>query len=424
MVSSRRFAGHVIMISVMGCVMGATAGVAHADAVHDALHGGVGNGTIDEGRAELRRLHESDPENERITFALGLAEFLRTNERLVQDLAGIGFGAPLRDVGIWPAMRMIPTADDPAAVRYEDLAPVVGRWLTGLNSADRTLAGIEGADFELLVHPMQFRIDLDNDQAATDRSTLGRLIHPMSGASRRAQPTIDPDLRVDLDRADVEWLRGYCNLLSAFGQFMLAHDGRSLFNGVAHVFFARPDTPMGRMDGLGSMFAFAGNEQRQIGYADLIAFVHLIRLPVDEPERLEAVHEHLLATIQHSRAMWAAVYEEDDHAYEWIPAPSQLGALPDVDMTEERIDAWLATLDELEAVLGGTRLAPFWRGGDRGVNVRRALLESDHFDLVLWMQGSAAMPYLEEGEITDTVRWRDLEDAFEGDLIAYLFYIN
>jgi hypothetical protein len=43
----------------------------------------------------------------------------------------------------------------------------------------------------------------------------------------------------------------------------------------------------------------------------------------------------------------------------------------------------------------------------QGVNLRRVLLEPRDFDLVLWLQGSAAMPYLEPGEV-NTEFWRQL----------------
>jgi len=35
-----------------------------------------------------------------------------------------------------------------------------------------------------------------------------------------------------------------------------------------------------------------------------------------------------------------------------------------------------------------------------GVNLRRVFTEPREFDLVLWVQGTAAVPYLEAGEVT------------------------
>ena len=41
-----------------------------------------------------------------------------------------------------------------------------------------------------------------------------------------------------------------------------------------------------------------------------------------------------------------------------------------------------------------------------------------------WMQGSAATPYLEKGELTRPEVWREIERAFAGDFLGYAVWFN
>ena len=67
------------------------------------------------------------------------------------------------------------------------------------------------------------------------------------------------------------------------------------------------------------------------------------------------------------------------------------------------------------ALLAGKRLLPFWRGDpSRGVNLRRVFTEPRPFDLVLWVQGTAATPYLEKGPLTKPEVWRRLRPGSGG----------
>jgi hypothetical protein len=59
----------------------------------------------------------------------------------------------------------------------------------------------------------------------------------------------------------------------------------------------------------------------------------------------------------------------------------------------------------VERILQGERLLPFWRGKaderERGVNLRKVFTDPPaHLDVMRWVQGSAATPYLEKGTIT------------------------
>ena len=85
----------------------------------------------------------------------------------------------------------------------------------------------------------------------------------------------------------------------------------------------------------------------------------------------------------------------------------------------------ISSAPQLEAVLEGKKLVPFWRGEKKqGVNVKRVFTEPTQFDLVLWVQGGAAIPYLEEGPMTDPGFWRDLQRGFRGQLFWFAIWVN
>ncbi len=109
-----------------------------------------------------------------------------------------------------------------------------------------------------------------------------------------------------------------------------------------------------------------------------------------------------------------------------MPNPKQRSVIPNVQVTAELIDGWQRVLDEFELLLSGKKLAPFWRGKDpkRGINIRRVLTEPRPFDLVLWIQGSAAAPYLEQGEISSGQTWNRLTRVFGGEFIGFALWFN
>ena len=83
--------------------------------------------------------------------------------------------------------------------------------------------------------------------------------------------------------------------------------------------------------------------------------------------------------------------------------------------------------EELESplVLDGKKLIPFWRrGSSQGVNLSKVFAEPKDFDLVLWVQGSGALPYLEDGEITSPETWAEFQRVFGGRFIGFAVWIN
>jgi hypothetical protein len=94
-------------------------------------------------------------------------------------------------------------------------------------------------------------------------------------------------------------------------------------------------------------------------------------------------------------------------------------------MTPEMIATWMRFLDESESILNGKTLAPFWRNAPgQGINLEKVFTQPGDFDLILWLQGSAAAPYLEAGPVTDTQFWSTLNQVFHGQFLLYAVWIN
>jgi len=82
-------------------------------------------------------------------------------------------------------------------------------------------------------------------------------------------------------------------------------------------------------------------------------------------------------------------------------------------------------LDEAEAVLNGQKLLPHWRVKDgRGINLKEVFEEPSTFDLVLWVHGAAALPYLEKGPLVTQETARSLSGAFQGRFLAFAVWFQ
>jgi hypothetical protein len=217
-------------------------------------------------------------------------------------------------------------------------------------------------------------------------------------------------------------LKGYSNLLAAIVEFGLAHDGRDFFNGSAHIAFAKPETPY---PFLTNSRVSTGGFPGGINFVDVIAFVHLLRFPVVEPERMTKALQHLQTTTVLSRQSWKMIMAETDNDREWLPNPKQKSVIPNVTVTQAMINGWMSFLDESDELLTGKKLIPFWRAGElRGVNLNKVFTTPQTTDVVLWVQGTGAAPYLEIGKVTDARFWQELLQTFRGQFFGFAFWFN
>ncbi len=376
--------------------------------------------------ALLARLKEA-PKDDQARCGLGVLQFLQTFEHLGATLYQYGVRTERSFGPLTEQMKEV-LADNPKpkTLTYKAAREVLQTFLDDLAKVEATLAAVKDPEVKLPLHVGLVKIDpLGRGKPIDGAFLFGRV--PALAEEKRAAAE---KLVVGFDRGDMSWLRGYCHLLSAMAELLLAVDGQDVFDCSAHLFFEKVDTP----------HSFLLEDRTPLGSAslenvpqlsDFISFLHhLSRLPIKEPKRTKAALEHLEAAVGQAKEMWKFILAETDDDNEWIPNPKQTGVLG-VKVTQEMVDVWLETLDEAELILKGKKLIPFWRGKDteRGLNLRRIFTEPRTFDAFDWFQGTAATPYLEKGPLTKLAEpgMRDrLSKAFGGPsgIIGFGFWFN
>jgi hypothetical protein len=321
-----------------------------------------------------------------------------------------------------PLLRLpIPANPQPEEMTYEAGSKIMEAFLAKLTVAEATLAKVDTADVKLPLHFGRIRLDLNADGNADESEALWKLLASVTGGVDQAA---GENFLIAFDGGDVHWLRGYCHLLSAFCDITLAYDGHELFERAGHLLVGNNQTPYAYLTEKSE--PQAGWNMNEI--LDMIAFVHLINFPVVAPRRMNSALAHLEAMIEQSRQSWKRILAENDDDHEWVPNPNQTGVLPNVRVRQEMIDSWHVFLDEMQLILQGKRLIPFWRGDQasqaRGVNLRRVFTEPRQFDLVLWVSGTAADPYLEDGPLTDPRVWQRLMRVFGGEFFGFAVWFN
>ena len=360
----------------------------------------------------------ANPADDEARFALGVVEFLQAIEKL-------GCISPLRaeqreSVGVTSSFFRLPVPPNPnpEKIDYDALRGVLGALVDELGKAEATLSGVKSTALDLPLNIGLIRLDLDGDGKGSEQEGLGSILATLGGSEMSGADPAAP-LLVDFDASDVPWLRAYCHLLMALAEFPLAHDWRAAFDSTFQGLFPRAGLPLSQAEKL----PLPDEYRMYPAAADVIAFIHLLHWPVAEPQRMRSVLAHLEAIPPLSRENWARIQAETDNGKEWLPNPHQTGFLPGVTVTQEQIDGWMLLLDEFEALLQGKKLLPHWRF-DKGINVRRMFLEPTTFDLVLLLQGSAAVPYLESGEMSTGVTWQRIGDLLGGNFIGYAIWFN
>jgi hypothetical protein len=357
------------------------------------------DGKLTEGATAFEKHLAGKPDDDEVRFGLGVLQFFQSFEKLGTGLYRHGLRTrssfpflprPLRDY--------FPENPNPEKATYPAIRKLLEGFLADLATAEATLARVKDEKVKLPLHVGKIKIDLfGTGKGMSAAILLGRL--ELAEQSKQAETFL-----VGFDRGDVCWLRGYIHFLSALTELRLALDQQELFDTVAHRFFENVETP----------YRFLTEEDREIkqvglgrdnfpALADAISLIyHSFNLPIKEPARLKKVRSHLQSMVKQGKQMWKFINAETDDDNEWIPNPRQTGVLR-IKVTQEMIDNWLATLDEVEQVLDGKKLLPFWRGkkGEWGVNLRKVFTDPPkRLDIVSWVQGAAALPYLEKGKVT------------------------
>jgi hypothetical protein len=345
-------------------------------------------------------------------FLLGGVQFLRAFESVFQ-IRYSSFGRALPMV---PGMlnELPPNAD--AAFDPMFLEAAMTEALDHLSAAQSTLETAVAGEFAVEVKLWDFWFDIDADGERDSWEGLVDIMNELN-ASRDAA---EFDGVIRFDTADAEWLKAYVHAVSAMAELTLSldptpairtvYEGRTALDSLAEV----SDTPM-----VGDSTAL-----------DVAAAVLLAFRGVPERERTRAALAHFKSMIEHNRSFWGKVEQETDNDKEWLPNAEQTSAFG-LNVDGDIAEAWRDVLTEMEAVLDGELLLPYWRVSDRGdgaegigVNLRKLLEDPPDMDIVLWIQGTAAVAYLEKGQYADMTAQEQFVRMTPGSTLMYAFWFN
>lgn len=390
---------------------------------------------------EALRIQQTTAE---LAFGEGFLILARTFEGFSQALYRHGFGAP--ETGPMGPVLNVPIPPNPAPepLDYETFRTILDDFSRGLvDAGDRfSLAGDfagDKGDFKVRIDPLKVRIDVNGDGTATENEVLGNVLMsalgmppppptpsattpprrgqaPSSGAAEDALPNTE----IAFDRADAYWLTGYTHLIASQAEFLLAHDFSEFFNAVFHRFFPRAGLPMQDFVRGGQLIL---DPESDTAIADAIAAIHTLNWPVVDRERLKGVPNMLRVVTGSSRQNWQAILAETDDDRELLPSPRQTPIVPEGRITEEMVDAWLATLDTLDQILDGKLLIPHWRF-KQGFDLKAYFETAERTDLVMILAGYGALPFLKDGPIANADSFAEANRVFGDNLLGYAFWFN
>ena len=382
-------------------------------------------GKLADGEAKLRSALKASPDSDQLHMELGFLQFFQSVEQMAQTLYGYGPRQSLA-MGQVPFLRFpVPKNPDPKPATLKGIRDMMQAFIHDLDEVDKTLAKIDSDDVRISLPVMQVKLDFDGDGKAGESENLSPVLMQYLTGRRRTTDQMKAmmDKSINFDRADVDWLRGYCCLLRSMSEVFLAYDETLFWDVVAHQLFENAPT---QYDFLFEEMEARKNNRFYYEIADLIAGIHNIRFPLKEPERLKVAHQHLLDTIGHSRQMWKRINAETDDNQEWIPSPKQSNPFTEVRITRRMTESWEKFLDEGEQILNGELLIPFWRGENkkRGFDLRKVFHEPEDFDLVLWIHGSGVVPFVKMGDCTNPATWREFQQVFRGNFFGFAVWFN
>ncbi|MER9584046.1 hypothetical protein [Mesorhizobium sp. M0276] len=374
----------------------------------------------------LSTLEAAAPKDPASAYAAGAGEFFTALEILASGLHRHGFESP--QSFMLPLMRLpVPDNPNPEPLTYEQFRAILVAFRDRLEKSAATFAAVPAAaDIGMVIDLTHTGIDLNEDGTIAPDESMAAIIASLSRGGISSDAAA-PTLTFRFDRADGFWLQGYAEFLMAQADFWLAHDFRNTFDGSFHMLFPRAKLPL--QDILvpppGDMGSSIFSSEWRI--ADFISLVHLVNWPVIEPERRQAARRHLLEMIRLSREDWKGIRAETDNDCEWLPGPQQKGENPltGLDVGEEQVQAWLATLTMAEDLLEGRVLLPHFRIADKGINMKRFFDEPKNFDLVLSITGPAIAPYLESGRILTSDDFDQIQRQFGGGgFLTFALWFN
>jgi hypothetical protein len=344
-------------------------------------------------------------------FSLATLQVLDAVQTFSSTVSKLGLNPQMVGNGL-PFLRMVPIGGPTTNVASRAaIGEAFDNLKSGLTEANETLARITDQDFKVEVNLSQLKIDLaGNGTNELLITTLNRIW------TLPAQTTNKQDIVIRFDRGDAYWLKGYTHCLIGLIDVLQTYDWRPVWNQCAHVVFQHPNPlpPIAQHE--------VPSEGRWTMWVDLVAALHDMRLAPTNPKGLEDAREQFLQMIACSRLTWKSILAETNDDHEWLPNPRQTGP-GGSKITQPQIDGWLRLMDETERVLKGEKLLPHWRiQNGTGINVDKLVRDPPPLDLILMIQGSAFLPYLEQGPISDAATWRTLTLPYGSEFFRFALW--
>ena len=375
----------------------------------------IGADSLVKSMERLTALPDKTPSDQ---FALGALHFLRGVEKTLQTRWQ--YNATLDDFDL-PVMRLpVPANPEAKAFKPDLITGIFTDLLADMDASRTALASVpEGAEVALEIDLADLWFDINmNNTRDIGEGVIEVGAFAISGSPDLGDAEGLPPLDIRFDTADVAWLTAYTHLLSATGELVVAFDPTEAIFNVMNA-AQKMDELRGRPYSRSGFIS--ATETRWI---DQFAMAYGALNQQPDANHTRAAHAHLLNMIAQNKIFWAAVDAETDNANEWIANARQTSAIG-VDLPPETGAAWQAILGDVEAMLKGELLIPYWRLGDvGGVNVQKLFMDPPVFDIVTWVQGHGLLPYLERGPRISPDSFERFEDLTGGNLLPLSFLFN
>lgn len=321
-------------------------------------------------------------------FQLGAVRFLRAIETMLQ----VRYDSYNGEIGFIPGMMAELPPNPKAKFSPDFLETALKGALEHLEGAETALEAATAGEFATEIPLGAVWFDIDRNGQRAEWESLRVILESMGAQADwdQFQGTIR------FDTADAEWLAAYVHLISGTSEMVLALDPTPA---ITTVFEARA-----KLEAAGA----AGSRSAIFGADEWIDQAAAVLLTLDgkpDAARTRKTLEHYRQVIAHNRKFWVELMAETDNDREWLPNPRQTSPFG-VQITDELAATWQDVLTEMEELIEGRALIPFWRAPHEpgttegvGVNLKKLLSDPPDMDLVMLIQGASVAPYLERGKL-------------------------
>ena len=352
-------------------------------------------------------------------FALGGVRFLRTVEGALQLRWQTGLSEQMT---MLPFLRL-PIPENPSPVAFDPaaIATLFKNVSSGMEGARAPLAEISpNANFGVEIAFKDIWFDINSNQTRDTGEDLLTALGPMiMGWAWDARDPATPAPVIRFDGADAAWLSAYTHLLGGLSDMILAYDPTAP---ITRINDARTAMTKFGVIAPDPMFGMGGGAS--LDAVDYFAMILATLNQTPDKARMLSAQTHLLAMVDDNRRFWAEVATESDNDKEWIPKDGQKSAMG-IDLPPGTGPMWLGVLSDVEALLKGEKLIPFWRiDGPAGVNIARMFTDPRAIDVASWIQGEGAVPYLETGDLISPQNLNQFDAMMSGETMLFTLYLN